>query len=1168
MEIKTNNHWKKLFLIIAMGVILISIGFSVEAWDWVCDSWSCRPDYCTYDYECCDKNCEGECWYIDFVFHDGIPYRNDYKESCCVADIEYRYQTGVGWRYHFFNYQCCPGSSEDRPGYGNPAYDGKESMAPGFIWWRTYECCAVNERAGIFSAKWLWNEGPLGTVIYDGGCCAEPTSAFAPVYIEDAGVCKRKQEGSYYEGYTIDYYDCTECYDPSGIVHDVYSESCLSQSKTACCFGQCYDPNPTEEHPTGQQCCGNGCHPLLCDIGQACCDSDGNGVADKCCAAGQACCSTDADCPTGKVCGPGGCCVDCTTDDHCVPNPNVVTSYCGDCNIPGVPQACFYNKEEGVCNTDSNVCETKYTTETCGVSDWVKPEKYSCWGGTYGDKWTTQLRENKGCQDKVCKGYTYFGTNDQFKSCNGGATIIDENGQEQFLEVDGPCAVNTDKCFGIENAGAPCYCPGGCYKNTTIKLVEDCFVTHPPTDTGRKKCSSGSLMKEQVYGGCTDFTELEPDQPSFCSWKNAWWVTEKYCGGCDATGALRCGGGGVFQFLLLKWECDATVEEEWQCTECITVDADNAYCTTPPRIEWRIDPITGCCNGWGSALYTCTDYVGQPLGDIWEFKLDCAGVCVEMPPPTDFFPRCSCDLTQTWEMWMSCPCGCSGWLSVGLGGIFGPGLSCYQMGPTATQSCGKCGTQTFDGCVWGPCENEGVCTPGEKKNCACGGQQIICGDNCQWGPCPDHKECVGVECKCVGASGYDSCSDNNDCNTQTQHKECIDQKCLLIPGTGTNLCSQDTECVNQHRECNLQDSCVQVAGIGIDECLTDDNCPSEDPIVPHNECINRRCVSVPWVGGDLCQNDNNCLDQRRVCFGNVCIQRAEDGRDQCLCNEDCGEQNSPYIELLRALPETYCIGIPGCGEISFEWKYRDPDGDPESRFDIQVDDNYNFSSPEVDKSFFNLSYPDGATNTQLIDVRNLTTSPDCDYITFDQSYYVRVRVWDSTGLSSNWRAWTEIAPGVFDWKYQYYDYQDLDGDGDEETFYKDPHPWPAPDFIFLPPDPDTNEEIMFLDLSTCYDSNKNPYPCKNINPITSLDSDPNNDYNTYTWIFGDGNSNNDVGNTFHSYTASGIYPVTLYICDPSLGVPPIGCCWTIRNVAVRQTSSGSQAPEWREISPF
>ncbi|MEA2086056.1 MAG: hypothetical protein U9O84_03335, partial [Chloroflexota bacterium] len=122
------------------------------------------------------------------------------------------------------------------------------------------------------------------------------------------------------------------------------------------------------------------------------------------------------------------------------------------------------------------------------------------------------------------------------------------------------------------------------------------------------------------------------------------------------------------------------------------------------------------------------------------------------------------------------------------------------------------------------------------------------------------------------------------------------------------------------------------------------------------------------------------------------------------------------------------------------WTYSDLDADTEKRFDFQVDNNSNFSSPEIDRTYDNLSNPSPIQNTQSVLV---VTSSLPDYLTYNQTYYWRARVWDSKGADSGW----------------------VNGG----SFTTQPYRYPVPDFTWQPQSPFPEEQVQFTDKSKCYD---------------------------------------------------------------------------------------------------
>ena len=254
------------------------------------------------------------------------------------------------------------------------------------------------------------------------------------------------------------------------------------------------------------------------------------------------------------------------------------------------------------------------------------------------------------------------------------------------------------------------------------------------------------------------------------------------------------------------------------------------------------------------------------------------------------------------------------------------------------------------------------------------------------------------------------------------------------------------------------------------------------------------------------------------------------------------EPGSQIIEY-----QSYCIAaFPGQGQIGFKWNYLDQDNDQEYRFDFQADNNSNFSSPEVDRRYCNLTPTTPAsprTNNQAVNVvPSLASSsrtycsgtPDQytvntpDAITYNTVYYWRVKVWDSTGRNSGW----------------------VDG-----TFFSTKsHAYPFPDFTHQPQTPAAGEEISFIDSSICYDSGGSPYFCKT------------NTGNRYQWDFEDdgqidcdSNINSACrGDVAHIYPAIGDYTTRLYATDD------VGTCNSTGDTPI---TTQLPLPEYKEVPP-
>lgn len=212
----------------------------------------------------------------------------------------------------------------------------------------------------------------------------------------------------------------------------------------------------------------------------------------------------------------------------------------------------------------------------------------------------------------------------------------------------------------------------------------------------------------------------------------------------------------------------------------------------------------------------------------------------------------------------------------------------------------------------------------------------------------------------------------------------------------------------------------------------------------------------------------------------------------------------PTVKNLRIEPN-YCIP----GSIKFNWQFNDDPEDKQSYYEIQIAKDNAFSD-----LFITASSSASSNN-------HLEYFPEFSYNT---TYYARVRVEDSSGLSSEW----------------------------ENTQFKTPeYAYPYPKFTVQPKKPLTGETVNFIDQSICYISGSENSSCKEY-------KDSNPEMFTYKWIFNGGSPSysNIIGDASTTYNRSGNnYNVTLEITDKSRNVS----CKTDRLVNIRFL------PAWKEI---
>ncbi|MEK7124025.1 MAG: fibronectin type III domain-containing protein [Patescibacteria group bacterium] len=137
--------------------------------------------------------------------------------------------------------------------------------------------------------------------------------------------------------------------------------------------------------------------------------------------------------------------------------------------------------------------------------------------------------------------------------------------------------------------------------------------------------------------------------------------------------------------------------------------------------------------------------------------------------------------------------------------------------------------------------------------------------------------------------------------------------------------------------------------------------------------------------------------------------------------------NQPPQAIPNAVGSAYFCSAPLRPLLS--WAFQDPNpGDTQSAYQVQVDNNSDFSSPAADsgkigssQNFY--SVPSGALN-------------------YGTTYYWRVQVWDSKDAASGWT--------------------------NGPQFTTQPHLCPAVDFRWLPSKPSAGEKVKFTESVTFY----------------------------------------------------------------------------------------------------
>ena len=221
----------------------------------------------------------------------------------------------------------------------------------------------------------------------------------------------------------------------------------------------------------------------------------------------------------------------------------------------------------------------------------------------------------------------------------------------------------------------------------------------------------------------------------------------------------------------------------------------------------------------------------------------------------------------------------------------------------------------------------------------------------------------------------------------------------------------------------------------------------------------------------------------------------------------------------------YNMAVP-----TFVWEYHDDDDDdPQTVYQIRIDNDAVFGvdgndDPVLDGDEFTCN---GVVCTGGSFSSFTPNPPESNWVAssiHNTTYYWSVRVKDS---NNNWSSWSDSEVTTL--------------------FISKIHTYPEPSFTHTPESPAEDEEVIFTDSSTCYDSLNQPYMC-NVNGS-----------NSYLWNFGDGETSDSnatsVAHTYSEVSDLG-YTVTLQVTDDQ------GTCSTYGDTPI---NINLPLPEYKEV---
>lgn len=234
----------------------------------------------------------------------------------------------------------------------------------------------------------------------------------------------------------------------------------------------------------------------------------------------------------------------------------------------------------------------------------------------------------------------------------------------------------------------------------------------------------------------------------------------------------------------------------------------------------------------------------------------------------------------------------------------------------------------------------------------------------------------------------------------------------------------------------------------------------------------------------------------------------------------CGSSNYKVIGDIGGVPSASGLSV-SIGDYCtvpshfFSWTFLDPeDGVSQASYALEADNNSDFSSPEVSSS--------GGSGTAYTAI--VAVNSGANQLGYNTSYSWRVKVFDSDGADSGWVNGTD--------------------------FVTEPHLYPDSGLTFSPSVPSQDEEITFMENTTCYEANNNAIPC----PVSTTTINYSWDFDFETPPFSE-DATGQVAATAYSDTAT--HTVALDVTDQDANT-----CRGTQDISLQ-----SPLPEFKETAP-
>ncbi len=314
------------------------------------------------------------------------------------------------------------------------------------------------------------------------------------------------------------------------------------------------------------------------------------------------------------------------------------------------------------------------------------------------------------------------------------------------------------------------------------------------------------------------------------------------------------------------------------------------------------------------------------------------------------------------------------------------------------------------------------------------------------------------------------------------------------------------------------------------------NCSSSGQICDPGNGTNASCVSPPcnptiricndnWVVQKYsnCSNQNvqNCSNSGKICdprngTNAFCVNPPPPPTPTPPPTPPPTPTPTPTTSNVSVTLPDYCISGP---TVTTNWEYSDPSGSPQSAYQIQVDDQGSFNSPEVDSG-------------KVVCTNCRSYFSGIGHLQFNTNYEARVRTWNTYNESSPWQEATACVGdgcqgGGNSWKTPSHAYPNVN---------------PPREFTWSPSNPPIGTEVQFTDNTLFAPSSNNK---------------------TWFWTFvpaGGGSGLSNEQNPTYAFNSDGIYQVTENVRDNAM--PSGEFCSLTQAVNIQKP-----IPIWIEIAP-